>query len=344
MKISQVTDKLKEAHGDKFVTTVDDLIDGERIPTGIWPLDYATGGGLPMGMVSILWGLESSGKTNLALKAMANFQKMEPKKTCIFVDIEHSFDPSWAMRLGVDVNPKKFQIIRPHYGEMAVDIVQSLLMADDCGVLIFDSVGALTTKNTQESTSEKASVGGAAKLMTTMMNKIVPALNFAAMKENYPTPIIINQMRQKIGIMFGNPDTMPGGIALKHHSALTLKVYGSDESAKDDPNITAFKKITGSIAKTKIKTCQKKFEFLFPITNTGGRKIGYIDDWNTISSQMKDLGWLTKLTKTVKCLDQEYPTYKAAREALYANPDTIQAVRQAILDKRFEIIYGNVDS
>jgi recombination protein RecA len=339
-KISDIQVDLKKSHGEQFVTSAEQVGDIERLPTGIYPFDYATGGGFPRGRTSIIWGAESSGKTNLALKAIAMNQRLEPDKVNVFIDLEHSFDPKWATLIGVDCDKKKLAVIQPNYAEQAINIIQGIVAADDAGCIVLDSIGAMITINEDESDAAKQQVGGAALVITKMVKKLIVGMSKATSFGRYPTVLIINQMRNKIGVMFGSPDDMPGGKALKHHSALTVKVRGSDII---EPSINkdraSFRQIKGTVFKTKVRTLHKEFTFDFPLTNQGGLKVGFIDDWNTISSQLKDLGWLYKEGKIVTCFDQQYPTYKAVREDLYKNPKLLDAVREKIMEAKMSELY-----
>ena len=341
-KISEIQIDLKKAHGEQFVTLAEETKgDIERLPTGIYPFDYATGGGFPRGRTSIIWGAESSGKTNLALKAIAMNQRLEPEKVNVFIDLEHSFDPEWATLIGVDCSKKRLAVIQPYYAEQAINIIQGIVSADDAGCIVLDSIGAMITINEDESDAAKRQVGGEALVITKMVKKLIVGMSRATSFGRYPTVLIINQMRTKIGVMFGSPDDMPGGKALKHHSALTVKVRASDEF---DNNINkdraSFKLVKGSVHKSKVRTLHKNFEFLFPLTNQGGLKVGYIDDWNTIYTHLKDLGWLYKEGKAVVCFDQQYKTYKAVREDLYKQPKLLDAIREKIMEAKMEELYG----
>jgi len=340
-KISDLQGELKKAHGEKFITQPDEVVEVDRLPTGLYPLDYAMGGGFPRGKYSVIWGPESSGKTNIALKALALNQKLEPDKKCVFLDVEHSFDQKWAKMLGVDISPDRLAVIQPHYAEQAVDILQMMLAAEDIGALVFDSIGAMVTTNEEQSTAEKQAVGGAALLITKMYKKMMVGFSKAATEGRYPTLIFINQMRAKIGVMFGSPDDMPGGKAFRHGSAMTLKVYGKDEfDTKINDEHPAYKKITGQIVKHKCPTLNRTFEVWFPVINQGGLRIGQVPDWNTIGNQLKDLGWMTKEGKKVICFGDEFNTYKAVKEHLYSNPKLIQTIRDKIMEARMEEVYG----
>ena len=128
---------------------------------------------------------------------------------------------------------------------------------------------------------------------------------------------------------------------LKHSSALTLKVRGADEIEKDvNKDRPAFKLIKGSIFKTKVQTLHQNFEFKFPVLNQGGIKVGHVPDWNTVSAQLKDLGWLYKDGNKYNCLGQTYQTIKAVGEDIYSKPEVLAAIKEKIIEARLEELYG----
>src|SRR3990172_8898835 len=141
----------------------------ERVPTGIFPLDFAIGGGIPVNRVSIIYGPESSTKTTLMLKIIAAFQKL--KQTVVLVETEYSLDPKWIEQMGV--NMKDLVLFRPNNAEQCIDVVQGMLHADDVGLVCLDSVGSLVTTHEIESEGGKRTVAGASMLTTELMKKIV---------------------------------------------------------------------------------------------------------------------------------------------------------------------------
>jgi len=186
----------------------------EGISTGSLSLDIALGGaGIPRGRVTELYGPESSGKTTLALHIIANAQKAGG--VAAFIDAEHALDPTWAKRLGVDVN--SLLISQPDSGEQALDIVEMLIASNSIDVIVVDSVAALTPKAELEGEMGDAHVGLQARLMSQAMRKLT-----AIISKSKTALIFINQIRMKIGVMFGNPETTPGGRALKFYSSVRI--------------------------------------------------------------------------------------------------------------------------
>ena len=186
------------------------------IPTGSLALDIATGiGGIPKGRVIEIFGPESSGKTTLALHIIAEAQKRGG--IAVFIDAEHALDPKYAEKIGVDT--ENLYISQPDYGEQALEIAESLIASNAVDVIVVDSVAALVPKDELEGEIGEAHVGKQARLMSQALRK----LKGVAHKANTAI-IFINQLREKIGVMFGNPETTPGGRALKFFADMRLDV------------------------------------------------------------------------------------------------------------------------
>ena len=198
----------------------DDAVqDVEVIPTGSIGLDYALGvGGLPRGRITEIYGPESSGKTTLAIHVIAEAQKMGG--ICAIVDAEHAFDRFYAEKLGVDVN--NLWIAQPDNGEQALDIAEQLINSGAIDVLVVDSVAALTPKAEIEGEMGDKNVGLHARLMSQAMRKLTGTI-----AKTRTCCIFINQIREKIGLMFGNPETTTGGNALKFYSSVRLEIRPS---------------------------------------------------------------------------------------------------------------------
>ena len=201
----------------------------EGISTGALSLDIAIGGaGVPRGRITELFGPESSGKTTLALHIIANAQKAGG--VAAFIDAEHALDTTWAKRLGVDVS--SLLVSQPDTGEQALDIVEMLIASNSVDVVVVDSVAALTPKAEIEGEMGDSHMGLQARLMSQAMRKLT-----AIIAKSKTSLIFINQIRMKIGVMFGNPETTTGGNALKFYCSIRL----------DLRRITTIKEETGSV-------------------------------------------------------------------------------------------------
>ncbi len=186
------------------------------IPTGCLDLDLALGvGGVPRGRVIEIFGPESSGKTTIALHIVAQAQKMGG--TAAFIDAEHALDPVYAEHLGVQI--EDLYVSQPDTGEQALDIAESLVRSGAIDVLVIDSVAALIPRVELEGEVGDTVVGALARLMSQAMRRLAGAIS-----KNNCTVIFINQLRQKIGVMYGNPETTPGGLALKYYASVRIDV------------------------------------------------------------------------------------------------------------------------
>lgn len=215
----------------------------EAIPTGSLSLDIALGiGGVPRGRIIEIYGPESSGKTTVALHIVAEAQKMGGE--AVFIDVEHALDPVYAQALGVDID--SLLVSQPDTGEQALEICEALVRSGAIDVVVVDSVAAMTTKAEIEGEMGDSFVGLQARLMSQALRKLTGAIS----KSN-AVCIFINQLREKIGVMYGNPETTPGGRALKFYSSVRLDIRKKDpikESGEVIGNLTKVKVVKNKVA------------------------------------------------------------------------------------------------
>jgi len=211
-------EEIKEKFGEGSIMKLGEArrVNVDAIPTGSISLDLALGvGGMPKGRVIEIYGPESSGKTTLALHTVAQAQKRGG--LCAFVDAEHALDPEYAKKIGVKID--ELLISQPDNGEQALDIVESLVRSGAADVIVIDSVAALTPRAEIEGEMGDVHMGLQARLMSQALRKLT-----AIVFKTTTTVIFINQIRMKIGVMFGNPETTPGGKALKFYSSVRIEV------------------------------------------------------------------------------------------------------------------------
>ena len=209
---------LNKRYGEGIIMKLGEAtrLDVASIPTGSLSLDIALGiGGIPRGRIIEVYGPESSGKTTLCLHAIAESQRMGG--VCGFVDVEHALDPSYARKIGVDI--ENLYISQPDTGEQALEIAEALVRSGAMDVVVVDSVAALVPRAEIEGEMGDSHVGLQARLMSQALRKLV-----GAVKTTDTSMIFTNQLRQKIGIMFGNPETTSGGLALKFYASVRLDV------------------------------------------------------------------------------------------------------------------------
>ena len=223
----------------------------EGISTGALSLDIALGGaGIPRGRVTELFGPESSGKTTLALHVIASAQRAGG--VAAFIDAEHALDTTWAKRIGVDVSA--LLVSQPDTGEQALDIAEMLIRSNSVDVIVVDSVAALTPKAELEGEMGDTHVGLQARLMSQAMRKLTGIIS-----KSKTALIFINQIRMKIGVMFGNPETTPGGKALKFYSSVRIDLRRIT-TIKDSTGATG-SRVRARVVKNKIAPPFRESEF-----------------------------------------------------------------------------------
>ncbi len=244
---------IRTKFGDEAIMTFSSGKQATRpsIPTGSIGLDYALGiGGLPRGRIIEIFGPESSGKTTLALHTVAEAQKKGG--ICSFIDAEHALDPEYAQRIGVKLD--ELLISQPDTGEQALEIVESLVRSGNIDVIVIDSVAALTPKDEIEGDMGATHVGKQARLMSQALRKLT-----AITAKSKTIVIFINQIRMQIGVMFGNPETTPGGKALKFYTSVRLDIRRIAQIKKGDEVVGG--RVRVKVVKNKIAAPFKTTEF-----------------------------------------------------------------------------------
>lgn len=254
LKALQLTmDKLEKSYGKGAIMRMGDRVDEDIpvIPTGSFTLDRALGvGGYPRGRIVEIYGPESSGKTTLAIHAIAEVQKQ--KGIAAIVDAEHAFDRFYAESLGVDT--ENLLISQPDNGEQALEIAENLIRSGAVDLLVVDSVAALTPKAEIEGEMGDSKMGLQARLMSQALRKLT-----ATVSRTHCTVIFINQLREKIGVMFGNPETTTGGNALKFYASVRLDIRRTGQIKSGDEVMGSSTRV--KVVKNKIAPPFRKAEF-----------------------------------------------------------------------------------
>lgn len=297
--------------------------DVEVIPTGALSLDIALGvGGLPKGRIVEIFGPESSGKTTLALHIVAECQKQDG--LAAFIDAEHALDPEYSQKIGVNLDD--LLLSQPDTGEQALEITETLVRSNAVDLIVIDSVAALTPRAEIEGEMGDAHLGLQARLMSQALRKLAGAIA----KSNC-TVVFVNQIRMKIGVMFGNPETTPGGRALKFYSTVRLDIRRIGQIKKGEKmigNETRVKVVKNKVA-APFKTAEFEIIYSQGISREGdllglGEKMGIVSKkgaWylygNRKLGQGKDKAkeWLKKHPKTAKEIEEKVKQQAAQPDA-----------------------------
>ena len=290
-----------------------EVVEADVVPTGSISLDIALGiGGLPRGRVVEIYGPESSGKTTLALHALAEAQKLGG--TCAFIDAEHALDPIYANKLGVNTN--ELLLSQPDTGEQALEIADTLVRSAAFDVLVIDSVAALVPRSELEGEMGDHHVGLQARLMSQALRKLT-----ASVSKSNTTIIFINQIRIKIGVMFGNPETTTGGNALKFYSSVRLEIRRIGAIKDRDEVIGNQTRV--KVVKNKLAPPFKMVEFDI-IYGEGISKTGEILDLGVTAGMVEKSGsWFSYNSERIgqgrenaKAYLKEHPDVAARIEAM----------------------------
>ena len=320
IKALQLTlDKLDKTYGKGTVMKLGDqvVVETEAISSGSLGLDIALGvGGYPRGRVIEIYGPESSGKTTLTLHAIAECQKSGG--IAAFIDAEHAFDRTYAEKLGVDIN--ELIISQPDHGEQALEIADNLIRSGAVDAVVIDSVAALTPKSEIEGEMGDSKMGLHARLMSQALRKLT-----ASISKTNCTVFFINQLREKIGVMFGNPETTTGGNALKFYASVRLDIRRSTQIKSGDAEVMG-NKTRVKVVKNKVAPPFKTTEFDI-LYGEGISKIGEIIDLGVTYEIINKSGSWFSYGETR--LGQGRDSVKAL---LIDNPDLMEELEAKIME------------
>lgn len=314
--IDSLLQSLREKYGEEAIMKLGEVhkVNVAAISSGSFSLDRALGvGGLPKGRIIEVFGPESSGKTTLALHVIAESQKTGGKAA--FIDAEHALDPEYAARIGVNV--KDLLISQPNNGEEALNILESLVRSNIIDVVVVDSVAALTPRAEIEGEMGAQHVGLQARMMSQALRKLTALAN-----RSETTIIFINQIREKIGIMFGNPETTPGGRALKFYASVRVDVRKMAQVKKGEDVVGS--RVKAKVVKNKVAAPFKIAEFDIMY----GEGISYEGDVLTVAIKH---GTVKKNGSTYSFEGEKLGVgFEKAKERLAEDKKLLEAIKKAV--------------
>ena len=322
--IDSVVDEIKQKFGEGMIMKLGEIkkVDVEVVPTGSISLDIALGiGGMPRGRVVEIYGPESSGKTTLSLHVIANAQKMGG--VAAFIDAEHALDPEYAKRIGVNIND--LLISQPDSGEQALDIVETLVRSNAVDVIVIDSVAALVPRAEIEGEMGDQHVGRQARLMSQALRKLTPII-----ARSNTIVIFINQLRMKIGVMFGNPETTTGGQALKFYASVRVDVRRAAQIKRGE--VVVGNRVKAKVVKNKVAPPFRIAEFDI-MYNEGISLAGDLLDTAVLRGVIKKAGNSYSYGEVKLGVGREN-----AKNALKAEPKLISEIEKETLKKSKEIV------
>ena len=315
--------KIEKDYGKGTIMRLgDDIsVNVEALSTGSLALDLALGiGGIPKGRIVEIYGPEASGKTTLALHAVASAQKAGGDAA--YIDVEHALEPAYARALGVDID--SLLISQPDPGEQALDIAESLVRSGAVDVVVVDSVAALIPRVELEGEVGDTVVGALARLMSQAMRRLAGAIS-----KNNCTVIFINQLRQKIGVMYGNPETTPGGLALKYYASVRIDVRRI-ETLKVNGEMVG-NRTRAKVVKNKVAPPFREAEFDI-MYGEGISKIGEIVDLGVKLEIIDKAGaWFTVDGNRIQGRD-------GVKQYLADNPEVCDRIEQEIRDNAHKLM------
>src|SRR4051812_20992156 len=287
----------------------------ETIPTGSLSLDLALGGGIPKGRIIEIYGPESSGKTTVCLHAVAEVQKSGG--TAAYIDAEHALDPAYAKRLGV--NTDSLLISQPDSGEQALEILETLVRSNAVDIVVIDSVAALVPQAEIEGDMGDAHMGLQARLMSQALRKLTAVIN-----RSKTTVVFVNQLRMKIGVMFGNPETTTGGNALKFYASVRMDIRRTSQIKQGDSVIGNHVRV--KVVKNKVAPPFREAEFDI-MYNQGISRVGDLIDLATAHDIVQKSGaWYTYKGENIA------QGREAAKNYLVEHPKVYEEIAKATIE------------
>lgn len=323
--------KIRKDKGEKAIIKGSEVPNVTRIPTGIFELDLALGGGVPRGRLSIVYGPEGSGKSNVCYGLARMAQQLDPFcNKVVWVDLEGTFDPEWVKQFGINMDD--LIMVKPSYGEEAVDYIDALIQANDISLVIVDSIAVMSAVKEVEQSTEKADVGTASLLVKRLCNKMAWAFGREFKRDHFPTVVFVNQTRYKIGVMFGDPETIPGGNAMRFMSSLTWRQYGKGKvDSKLHPTLPVVRDTNVVVKKAKVGIRAVETQYDLCVVSTGDLQVGDTASFGMVSNHLRQIEVVKKVTSGYEYEGTVFKTLDEMKKRYYAERAFADAMKDRVL-------------
>lgn len=338
--IQDVVNDVRKHHGDKVIHKASIKPRWKHVPTGVFSLDLALFGGVPEGLATLIYGWESSGKTTLAMRCLAQAQRKYPDMTAVMVDLEGTYDPTWGAVHGVD--NEKLLLVEPDGGEQALDILLAVIEARDVSMAAIDSLAALIPIKEQEASIEDDILGVQARMMAKFSRKVMNSLSVQRKRDHWPAVVLLNQWRMKIAVNRGDPRVLPGGVAQHYLASVKVDVKNREHLPKtvtelgDNPSSIDYNDHAFKIDKNKVGTGLRTGEFKMIRDPSHPLGQGHIDDAKTVITWGRKKGVVTGSGGSFRLsdVDQKFSTLDAMCEYVRENEDYYERMRHTLITEQ----------
>lgn len=342
----EITKAIKKKYGSEclFLASEARVQRMPRIPCGVFPIDLALGGGFPAANIHTVFGVKSSGKSTLICRTLGEAQQLcgtcwgRPGVSCncgkfhqvvaAFIDPEGTLDLDWAKRQGVDAT--RLIISQPSFAEEAIDIADALLRSGEVDVLAMDSLAMLTPAKEIENSTDQETMGVMARIIGRAMRKFRSALNDAKSNGRLPTVFLTNQVRMKIGVMFGNPEVQPGGMAPGFANMTEIRMGAQHYEVESKTNRPLYVDINFKVEKNKSAVARKQGEFRLMLSDTETKKLGDVYDEGAMVEEGERCGLIEQKGGDWTCLGEKHATKSKIERRLLTEPEFKTSLREAL--------------
>lgn len=331
-ELAGLMDSIGKVHGDKVVRRASIRVPYQHIPLDIFTLDMALLGGVPEGLATVFYGWEHSGKTTMAMRAIAGAQRKYPDRTAVFVDVEGTYAPEWGEMHGIDND--KLLLVQPDSGEQALDITVSMVKTMEVSIVVVDSLAALIPVKEIERSLEDVSVGEQARLISRFCTKLQNALITERHRGHRPAVVLVNQFRMKVGVMHGDPRTLPGGVAQNFLAAVKVEMKNKEHMGSgEDVGHIDYNEHSFTVKKNKVGTAVRVGEFKMVRSLEHPMGLGFVEDGRTAITWAKKMGLVTGGSPKLRVegIDRDFRVLQDIEDYLYQNPEEYRTFRHRLI-------------